>query len=488
MEKTKIFIAYAREDAKYLNNLLEFLKPLERSESIEMWYDGEILPGEAWDTAIKEHLHNADIIMLLVSSNSLASDYFYDNEMKSALARHEREEAIVVPIILRHCPWNVTELSKLQALPKDAKPITAWEDESAAYNNVFEGIHQNVQIIQKRKKQATFYAAPISSQPTTSDTVTKPASSNKSNNFGKILKIALPVLIGIIAIFWLVNWMNNEPDPISGVIEPPFAPCNKDNGENADLNNELKNPLPAPIERLIDEMVSVKGGTFQMGCTDEQLDCRNHEKPVHKVTLDDFTIGKYEVTQDQWGAVIGTDPSFFKKCGNRCPVEQVSWNDIQKFIRKLNKMTGRRFRLPTEAEWEYVARGGKRNKKYKYAGSNDLNTVAWYDENSNNKGRNHQDYGAHTVGTKSKIRLGLSVRDMSGNLSEWCNDWYDESYYTYSPTNNPSGPKSARTYKVVRGGSWMSDKNSCRVSYRGKAHPTDTTMMDTGFRLVSCPD
>ena len=160
MEKTKIFIAYAREDEVYLNRLRKYLALLERNEEVTMWYDGLIDAGTQWNEEIKKHLHSADLIMLLVSANSLASDYFWNEEMQDALARHKRKEAIVVPVILRHCGWASTDLQKLQALPKDGKPVTAWSDDSAAYYSIFQGIEKNVKKIQKQKKQAASYAKP----------------------------------------------------------------------------------------------------------------------------------------------------------------------------------------------------------------------------------------------------------------------------------------------------------------------------------------
>jgi formylglycine-generating enzyme required for sulfatase activity len=172
------------------------------------------------------------------------------------------------------------------------------------------------------------------------------------------------------------------------------------------------------------EMVFVKGGTFTMGCTAEQGDdCFDNEEPAHKVTLSDFYIGKYEVTQAQWKAVTGNNPSKFNGCDN-CPVEGVSWNDIQEFIKKLNAKTGLNYRLPTEAEWEYAARGGAQSRGYKYSGSNSVDEVAWYYGNSGNE--------THPAGTKKANELG--IYDMSGNVYEWCNDWYG-AYNSEAQTN-----------------------------------------------------
>jgi formylglycine-generating enzyme required for sulfatase activity len=201
-------------------------------------------------------------------------------------------------------------------------------------------------------------------------------------------------------------------------------------------------------------MVGVQGGTFTMGATPEQGDeAQDWEKPAHQVTLSSFSIGKYEVTQEEWESVMGSNPSQFK--GAKRPVEQVSWDDCQEFIRKLNALTGKRFRLPTEAEWEYAARGGNRSQGYKYAGGNSIGSVAWYTYNSNNE--------THPVGQKQSNELGLY--DMAGNVWEWCQDWYDSSYYGNSPSTNPVNNTSASD-RVLRGGCWFSYARNCRVSIR----------------------
>ena len=224
------------------------------------------------------------------------------------------------------------------------------------------------------------------------------------------------------------------------------------------------------------EMVFVKGGTFTMGCTSEQSDCDDDEKPVHEVTVDDFYMGKYEITQKQWREVMGSDPVElnFKGCDD-CPVERVSWNDIQEFIKKLNQKTGKKYRLPTEAEWEYAARGGVNGSNTKYAGSNNINEVAWCNGNSNDN--------THPVGQKQRNELG--IYDMSGNVWEWCADWYDSNYYSNSPRNNPQGPSSG-SHRVLRGGSWYFSAHYCRVANRFNYTP-DNRFFSYGFRLAVSP-
>ena len=205
------------------------------------------------------------------------------------------------------------------------------------------------------------------------------------------------------------------------------------------------------------QMVYVEGGTFTMGATPEQgSEAYDHEKPAHKVTLSSYYIGKFEVTQVQWRAIMGKNPSSFT--GDNNPVERVSWNEAQEFCQKLSTLTGKKYRLPTEAEWEYAARGGNKSKGYKYSGSNTIGDVAWYSSNSGRK--------THPVGQKQPNELG--IYDMSGNLWEWCYDW--KGSYSSSPQTNPTGPTSGST-RVFRGGSWEYTAKICRVAYRDGNFP-----------------
>ena len=222
------------------------------------------------------------------------------------------------------------------------------------------------------------------------------------------------------------------------------------------------------------KMVKVEGGTFTMGATAEQgSDAYSDENPAHKVTLSDYYIGETQVTQALWKAVMGGNPSRFTGDDN-LPVECVSWEDIiEKFIPALNRKTGRTFRLPTEAEWEYAARGGNKSKGYKYSGSDNIDEAAWYDGNSRDK--------THPVRGKKANELGLY--DMSGNVWEWCHDWYGD--YSSGAQPNPQGPDKG-SYRVLRGGSWYYYARNCRVSYRCNYTPGRRDYY-CGFRLVLCP-
>ena len=233
------------------------------------------------------------------------------------------------------------------------------------------------------------------------------------------------------------------------------------------------------------KMIWVEGGDFLMGCTSEQGNCDSHEQNVRRVTVDGFYIGMLEVTQSQWEKVVGT--SIYQQwtkadfsgspslgVGPDYPIYCVSWDDAMEFCRMLSNKTGRTYTLPTEAQWEYAARGGNKNEGAKYAGSNMIDAVAWYDSNSANT--------AHIVGSKRANALG--IYDMSGNVWEWCKDWYADSYVSYD-TNNPVGPSSGSS-RVCRGGSWPNAASYCRVASRANGSP-GLRGSNLGFRVVCLP-
>ena len=249
--------------------------------------------------------------------------------------------------------------------------------------------------------------------------------------------------------------------PKPAVTKP--KPAAKPKTKPAPRRNSSATGLSAELNKLINNMVYVSGGTFIMGGDDS-----SDQMPTHSVTLSSYYICKYEVTQALWRAVMGSNPSNFK--GDNLPVENVSWYDCQTFINRLNSYTGRNFRLPTEAEWEFAARGGNYSRHNKYSGSNYISDVGWYDDNSGNR--------SFPVGTKQANELGLF--DMSGNVYEWCSDWYG-SYSSYSQ-NDPTGATSG-SYRVRRGGGWGNFARGGRLSYRGSCAP-DGRSSNLGLRLV----
>ena len=242
------------------------------------------------------------------------------------------------------------------------------------------------------------------------------------------------------------------------------------------LINYILNPPEPPSNQTFTvkgvnfDMIAVEGGTFTMGATEEQgSDVDRDESPTHQVTLSSYMIGKTEVTQELWEAVMGKSLSQIaselgnstRGVGSNYPMYYVSWEDCQEFITKLNALTGKTFRLPTEAEWEFAARGGTKSQGFTYSGSNTVDDVAWYFDTSSST--------THPVATKAPNELG--IYDMSGSVYEWCNDWYSRSYYTSESQTNPTGPDSGSN-RVWRGGSWAGDARACRVSNRSSKDPT----------------
>lgn len=218
------------------------------------------------------------------------------------------------------------------------------------------------------------------------------------------------------------------------------------------------------------EMIRVAGGSFEREYGFGEGETA--KKGKQQVTLDDFSIGKYEVTQQLWKAVMGKNPSYFAHSGKH-PVDFVSWNDVQRFLDSLNRLTGKNFRLPSEAEWEFAAKGGINQNRFRYSGSNTIDSVCWYWGNASQR--------SQKVGQKWPNHLG--IYDMSGNVSEWCQDWFDEKEFQKAKSvKNPAGP-SKGTKKVLRGGSWGVFAQYCRINIRRPEDPNYKTG-DTGFRLV----
>ncbi len=565
----QIFIAYARKDTSFLDELRTHFTPLQRSGKVKIWYDGEIEPGKVWEAAIKDNLHSADIILMLISADAIASDYFYDKEMSDALARHAAGTARVVPLIVRPCAWQETPLGELQALPKDGKPVSTWPDRDDAYANAVTSLLATLNSTQmeraaaaeqaerernqseaetRRQREAAAAAAQeadrrkkeqeqqaekkrqLEAQRKREAEATerrrqqeeaeqlKKAEQERQRKAAAALQREQQVAAvgstlrspkvwgsGLVVVFTLLigNWLCNK--------EPNIPPTNVNDGKDSttltentpittdtqttgvktispgqlpkDVTVETKKkeeppkeptkktePAPTFSDPFADDMVSISGGTFTMGSNDGG----SAEKPPHDVTVRSFSLCRYEVTQAQWRAVMGSDPPElqFKGCDN-CPVERVSWDDIQKFLKKLNQLTGKNYRLPTEAEWEYAARGGDQSGDYKYAGSNDIGEVAWYTSNSDSK--------THPVGKKKKNELGLY--DMSGNVYEWCQDtWHDS--YEGAPTSGSawtSGGEQNR--RVVRGGSWSYNSDLCRSANRS-GDVAVIRYISVGFRLA----
>ena len=293
-----------------------------------------------------------------------------------------------------------------------------------------------------------------------------------------------------------------------GIVVAVFAAVFLLRKQKPDFTDEALTDQIYTVNGVSFTMKPVEGGTFQMGSQKKDLNMANYdseaeydENPVHSVSVNSFYMGETEVTQALWKAVMGTTVSQQQSkslgkqrpgVGDDLPMYYVNWNECHEFISKLNEMTGKNFRLPTEAEWEYAAKGGKMFTNSKYAGSDSIDTVAWYWKNS---GDNYLSYADTDWGwakinknngkvhpVKSKLNNELGLYDMSGNVWEWCSDWYDSTYYESLPSNNPKGPSDKQSYRVIRGGAWTYLAWNCRVSDRTRHNPDDRRS-DIGFRL-----
>jgi formylglycine-generating enzyme required for sulfatase activity len=265
---------------------------------------------------------------------------------------------------------------------------------------------------------------------------------------------------------------NTPPPPVVKYSEP--TPVKQQDPNTTRTNAPPKdNPTvarPMEAELAASEfipLIYVQGGTFQMG------DRKGEpvESYVHPVSVKSFYIGKYEVTQKQWREITGSNPSGFLQC-DECPVERISFDDAKLFLIKLSQKTGKKYRLPTEAEWEFAARGGINSMGYIYAGDKKIDNVAWYDDNSDKK--------THIVGKKQPNELG--IYDMSGNTYEWCSDWFNEKYYKKSQYDNPTGPPSGDV-RVIRGGSWKYNPKDLKTTHRKFLRPS-SKWNDVGLRVV----
>ena len=401
--KYDVFISYSRKDFDEVSVLIETIRA--EIPDLSIWFDiTGIESGDEFEEKIISAIDNSSYVLFALSENSIGSKWTKDEVM---YARNTDKK--VISVLLKGAQmkgWFLFKFGRVDCI-------------ESTNDLQMEKLLQNLSDWTGKKR--------------TSETAAEPIGQSQSE---------------------------------------PLCPCGsgrlfkdchglEDDGHDEEARNEDAGgkDFVLKVKGIEYPMVFVEGGTFDMGATSEQgNDAFSDEKPVHSVTLSSYRIGKYEVTQELWEAVMGTNPSSFK--GARKPVEQVSWDDCQDFIRKLNSLTGQNFRLPTEAEWEFAARGGNSSCGYKYSGSNTIDGVAWYGGNSGST--------THNVGTKSPNELG--IYDMTGNVWEWCSDWYGE--YSSSSRTNPKGPDSG-SYRVYRGGGWFNNVWGNRVSKRYGSTPVN---------------
>ncbi|MCB0171195.1 MAG: SUMF1/EgtB/PvdO family nonheme iron enzyme [Anaerolineae bacterium] len=426
-EPINIFFAYARADQALRDELDKHLAFLRRGNLIKGWYDGDISAGEDYQQAIHQNLHTADIILLLISPDFIASDYCYDIEMKKAMARHEAGEAVVIPIILRPCRWKYAPFGQLQALPKDAKPVSRWADSDDAFDNVAGTIDMVVQQLHARRNAPPPSPAPVE-QTITIDPPIQPT----------------PITAPALSSPHLVQTGDNQ----AQIVIPR-------------LNFEL-------------ELVRIPAGEFLMG-SDPNKDSQAYddEQPQHRLHLPDYFIGKYPVTNVQFAAFVTAtghkagsewNGSKYPIGGDNHPANYVSWADAVAFCRWLSQESGRTVRLPTEAEWEKAARG------------TDGRLYPWGNEPPTEAVCNFADRIGQTTPVGNYSPQGDSPYgcvDMSGNVWEWCSTLWQKKAYPFQVQDEwTEAYLKQEGARWVRGGSWHSyGDRLVRCAYRNGFDP-----------------
>lgn len=436
----KIFISYARSDYEIVKRIVD---RIEQDLGLQCWMDIEGIESdeENFVKNICRAIDQSEVLLFFVSYSSIKSNWTL-KEINYARQKNKR----IVPIVFDEVKLdgaflfdfsqsNIIDIRNSLQQKKLFDDISKWFSLDFR-SNAFETIP-----IKKREK-------------------------------GLYMKYRFIIGLCILALIIVGLFIYMSPSVSTKNDTPP----------NLNINlSDTTSIQTFTVDSITFKMVYVEGGTFMMGATKEQEDvCTYPEKPQHKVTIPSFMIGQTEVTQELWDAVMSKNTSDFK--GKRKPVDNLSWEDCERFLHLLKAFTGIQFRFPTEAEWEYAARGGRKSKGYRFSGSNNVGEVSWYSVNSRIiENDSAKYYGPHEVALKNPNELGLY--DMSGNVSEWCLDFVGNDYYSESVSINPQGPQNG-TEHIRRGGAWNNPANCQRVSHRGIFISRFTTNNAVGLRLA----
>lgn len=436
----RLFCSYSRQDEALRQELETHLSTLKR-QSLITWYDGMLEPGSNWNDRIHQELNTADVILLLVSPNFLASNYCYNTEVKRAIQRHKDGTACVIPVLLRPTDIEGLELFKLMGYPKGLKPVTQWSDRDEAFVDVVKGIRQAVQTLAAHRPPTPLCPdeTEVKMQGFAFESVTV-------NERGEIIRHQ------------------------TGEAEQWVEPL----GDGVML-----------------EMVSIPGGSFLMGSPRNEEGHEDNEGPQHRVAVAPFLMGRYPITQSQYQAVMGDDPSVFQEDGANRPVGNVSWEDAIAFCEKLSRQTQCTYRLPSEAEREYACRAGTTTPFHcgatlttdlaNYRGT-DADSKILKISGSYAKDPKGEYRGKTTsVGSFSPNAFGLF--DMHGNVREWCADHWHPNYQG-APTDGSAwitGGDSSK--RLLRGGSWIYPPCFCRSAVR-YGFSSNYRFDDFGFRIV----
>jgi formylglycine-generating enzyme required for sulfatase activity len=458
----EIFFSYARKDELLRDELAKHLKPLLQEGIITAWHDREIPPGAEWQNEIDRHLESAQIILLLISADFLASDYCYSFELRRALERHESNEACVIPVILRSCDWQNTRFGKLQVLPTDGKAIKGWSDLDDAFTDVVRGLRRSIALLTPVAVNTSTSTIPKSQVITPVQPVTKPQEPNK----------------------------------------PALKPFDFET-MRLDERGQIIKRSPITVNRFMEDlgqgvqlaMVEIPAGKFFMGAPPSETlgnlkydfgYTLDFERPQHLVTVPRLYLGQALITQAQWQALMGKNPSHFKGDDN-LPVECVSWLDSIEFCQKLSDKTGRTYRLPSEAEWEYACRAGS-DKPFAF-GETITSEVVNYDDNYPYEKAHKGKYLEKTTPAGEFPANSFGLYDMHGNLWEWCLDEWLNNYNNVTTDSNARGDINSRDsdkYHVIRGGSWFNYATNCRSAMR-LFSTASFSSRNVGLRVVAVP-
>lgn len=456
----EVFISYSRKDFTIVDVVK---KEIDSSVGIDCWMDlNGIESGEYFKKVIISAINRHETLLFMLTPNSMASDFAL-KELNFAIKKKKR----VILVDLAH-----TQLNDDFLFDYSDKDNIDWND-PLQHKKLIENLkiwypndinnHERADLQKSAANQEGNVSVSLGSVQELQEQIAQAEAAKKELE----KKMRLAEEEKRLAEEILPRMNINNVNINSNLIHADAAAKVLDNSNNK---------LDFIVKGVPFSMIKVEGGTFMMGATPEQgVDASLMERPSHQVTLSDYYIGETLVTQALWQSVMGNNPSIFKN--NQHPVENVSWEDCQKFIQKLRSLTGQQFRIPTEAEWEFAARGGNKSRGYKYAGGDDINKLAWY---NNSRIGWYSDCTRTTQAVKLKLPNELGIYDMSGNLQEWCQDWYDD--YENSSQANPKGPISGR-WKVTRGGSCDEDARKCRVSWRDKHMPMSEYNRYIGIRL-----
>jgi len=451
------FIIYARADEAHKNELLRHLKgTLIASGDLRVWQDGNLLPGEDWEKSIKKNLKNSGLVLVLVSSDSLGSDFINTEELRMALEQRSEGRTTVVPIILRSCLWSSHPILRgLQGLPKNMKPVKSYADPDEAWTEVLEGL-ERILVEIREKIEHPEEKPPAPPPPLAEDPAEEAA-----------WKMAIRLDVEAAYRHYLEDFPKGKyaaeaQKRIAALTAKVIMP-------------QLEIPEPQPLIRDCPdcpEMVFVKGGTFMMGSEDGE----EEEKPVHQVTLLDFYIGKYPVTFEEYDrfceATKHPSPKDVAWRRGRYPVIKINWEDATEYCIWLSEKTKKKYRLPTEAEWEFAARGGVKSRGFKFSNKTDSKEIK-FEKNLHTQ--------THIVSKNPPNELGLF--DMiGGNVWEWCSDLFED----YSNRVQKKFPEYSRDHyhdRIVRSGGFFLDARGTRFAYRWHYEPT-MRFDSLGFRLA----